>query len=269
MGFAPYATRSHQDVFMNTLHWPSRIRAAAIHLSGSTIVAALAAALVFLVWYPPPYERLAGGLGLFVLVISVDVVMGPLITLAVFERSKPLRALRFDLLVVIVMQLAALTYGLYTMAIARPVAMALEGNRFRVVSVVDVLESELLRAPAGLQSLSWTGPRLLRTADVTAADKLDAIQMALSGHDLGTRPSYWRPWDDKARTEARAAAKPMSDLYVQKPAYREAIQAIIAKTGRPAEALGYLPVISRHAQAVALIDLGTGEVAGFAPYDAF
>jgi hypothetical protein len=254
---------------MTTLHWPSRLRATAIHLSGSAIVAALAGALVFLIWYPPPYERLAGGLGLFVLLISVDVVMGPLITLAVFDRTKPRSELQRDLFIVVVMQLVALVYGLHTMASARPVVMALEGNRFRVVSVVDVLESELPQAPPGLQSLSWTGPRLLRTAEVTAANKLEAIQMALNGHDLGTRPSYWRHWDDTARRETRAAAKPMSQLFAQKPAYRQAIEAIIVKTKRPTESLGYLPVISRHAQAVALIDLATGEIAGFAPYDAF
>jgi len=254
---------------MSTLHWPSRLRAAAIHLCGSAIVAALGAALVFIVWYPPPYERLAGGLGLFVLIISVDVVMGPLITLAVFERTKPSAELKRDLFIVVLLQLAALAYGLHTMAIARPVVMALEGNRFRVVSVVDVVESELPQAPTALQSLSWTGPRLLRTADVAESDRLDAIQKALNGQDLGTRPSYWRPWDDIARRETKAAARPMADLFAQKPAHRLAIEAIIAKQRQPADTLGYLPVVSRFAQAVALIDLRSGDVVGYAPYDAF
>ena len=60
-------------------------------------VAALAAILVFLVWYPGPFRELAGGRGLFVLLTSVDVVLGPLLTFAVFDRTKSRRHLRLDL----------------------------------------------------------------------------------------------------------------------------------------------------------------------------
>ena len=62
----------------------ARWRAALIHLGCSAVLASAAAALVFLVWYPWPYSVLAGGIGLFILITGVDVVMGPLITLVVF-----------------------------------------------------------------------------------------------------------------------------------------------------------------------------------------
>ena len=75
--------------------WRSRLRAAGIHLVLSCLVAAFGALLVFAVWYPFPYRELSGGRDLFVLLVSVDVVIGPLITFAVFNRAKPAQQLRY------------------------------------------------------------------------------------------------------------------------------------------------------------------------------
>src|SRR5262245_31520502 len=66
----------------------SRLRAAGIHLGLSALVASLAAALVLGVWYPMPHREVSGGRDLFVLVVSVDLVLGPLITFAIFDRHK-------------------------------------------------------------------------------------------------------------------------------------------------------------------------------------
>ena len=53
------------------------------HLLASALVAGGCAALVFWLWYPQPYDVLAGGVKLFVLVTSGDVILGPLLTLVV------------------------------------------------------------------------------------------------------------------------------------------------------------------------------------------
>ena len=45
--------------------WKDKLRAAGIHLGLSLLVAALAAALVFGVWYPYPYREISGGRALF------------------------------------------------------------------------------------------------------------------------------------------------------------------------------------------------------------
>ncbi len=63
--------------------WKDRLRASAIHFSLSLVVAALSAVLVFGLWYPYPYREISGGRELFLLVVTVDVILGPLITLAI------------------------------------------------------------------------------------------------------------------------------------------------------------------------------------------
>ena len=135
---------------MTDFAWRIRVRAALIHLAGSILVAALAATLVFTLWYPWPYRIVSGGSELFALLVSVDVVLGPLITLAIFDRRKPWVSLRRDLCVVVLLQVIALGYGLHTTFIARPVVLALEGDRFRAVQSLAVVAEELPSAPEPL-----------------------------------------------------------------------------------------------------------------------
>ena len=77
-----------------------RLRAAikffGFHLAISVGVAMLAAFFVFGVWYPYPYRELAGGSELFWLVVFVDVICGPILTLVLFNPSKTKKELIFD-----------------------------------------------------------------------------------------------------------------------------------------------------------------------------
>ncbi len=108
----------------------SALHAALVHFLGSVLVAGLSAGLVFGLWYPAPYGALAGGLFLWGLMATVDVVCGPLLTLVVFDQRKPRRELKRDISFIVLFQLAALSYGLYSVAQARPIYLAYEEIAF-------------------------------------------------------------------------------------------------------------------------------------------
>lgn len=251
--------------------WRVRCKAAAIHLTGSACVAALAACLVFVLWFPPPYTAMAGGTGLFLLIIGVDIVMGPIITFAIFDRRrKPWTELRRDLAIVVVLQLAALGYGLDVMHTVRPVVLALENARFRVVTAQDVLLDELPKAQAALQQLSHTGPVTLNTALPTTADEqFDSVTQALAGHDIGTRPKFWRAWDDSARDRVKSTAKPVESLRKHYPKRATELDLAVQRTGRTEAQLRYIPVLARYGDWVAFIEAASGDIVGFAPFDGF
>ena len=251
--------------------WRARGRAAGIHLVGSAGVAALAACLVFVLWYPPPYATMAGGLGLFLLITAVDIVMGPLMTFAIFDRRrKPWSELRRDLMIVVLLQLVALSYGLYVMHAVRPVVLALENSRFRMVTAQDVLLEELPAAQPSFQRLSHTGPVTVNTALAANADEqFDSISRALAGHDIGTRPKFWRAWDDNARARAKTIAKPVESLRQHYPKRAAELDAAVQRTGRSEAQLRYVPVLARYGDWVAFIDANSGDIVGFAPFDGF
>jgi hypothetical protein len=254
---------------MRALHWTSRLEAAGVHLAVSAAVAAAAAALVFGFWFPGYFSTLAGGQGIFVLITSVDIAMGPLITLCIFERTKARQELVRDLSIVAFLQFAALCYGLHTMYVARPVVMALEVNRFRVVSANDVLISELPLAQPGFQSLSLTGPRFVGVAPSNPKEQMAEMNMAGKGYDLGARPKYWRDWENTGRPQAIGESRPIEQLAKRYPARQGELNAALAKTGVPLDQLRFLPIVSLHATAVALVDIRSGNIVGYAPFDGF
>jgi len=251
-----------------SLDFAARARASLIHLALSGAVGAVAAVLVFALWYPSPYRDISGGRDLFMLVISIDIVVGPLITLLVYDRRKPRSELARDLAVVALLQLAALVYGLHSVAQARPALVALEGSRLRVVRAIDLADADLSRAPEGLRALSWTGPQLVATRPPRPDEALEAIDRGLAGEDIGMRPAFWLPRSATGGAFARAA-RPLDELARRDPTARERVQQAAAATGLAAEQLGYLPILARRTDWSALVDRRSGALVGFVNLDGF
>lgn len=248
-----------------------RARASAIHASASVLAALLAACLVFLLWYPWPYRVISGGTELFLIVMGVDVILGPLITLAIFDLRKTRKALWRDMAVVVAVQLAALGYGLHTVYEARPVVLAFEVDRFRVSNEAAIQIDELPKALPVYRHLSLVGPVTVNTEVPTDNDaKFEAMVKGIAGADLGTRPSTWRPWDARARQAALKAAKPLAQLLKAGcPGASEALCAAVARTRRTVDQLTAVPMLARRTDWSVLLDKTTGDVVGFIPLDTF
>jgi hypothetical protein len=249
------------------IEWKKRSRASGLHLAISIAIAACAALLVFGLWYPYPYREISGGRELFMLVTGVDVILGPLITLAIFNRRKPVRELVMDLSIVGLIQLAALGYGLWTVAVARPVHLVFEVDRFRVVHAIEIPKDLLDRKPPKVDAEPWTGPTLLAVRPFRSGqENFDATMAALDGLQLAARPDLWQPYDE-AKRSVLAAAKPVESLKRRFPARAAEIDTAIGAAGAdPAKAL-YLPVVGRKAFWTAFLDPQTADVIGFAPLD--
>ena len=250
-------------------HWNDRLRAAGIHLGISLAIAALSAALVFAIWYPYPYREISGGRELFFILVTVDVILGPLITFAVFNRAKPRSELRRDLAIVGILQVAALAYGLSTVAIARPVHLVFEIDRFRVVHGVDVPVDLIDKTPLNIDAMPIGGPTLIAARPFRDANEsADATTAALQGIQIGARPDFWAPYAD-AKPRVLEAARPIADLRRRFPAKAALIDAAVAKTGRSADALAWLPMTSRKLFWTALIDRSSADVVGYIEMDPY
>ena len=250
-------------------NWKDRLRASGIHLGLSLCIAALAAWLVFGLWYPYPYREISGGRELFLIVIAVDVILGPLITLVVFNRAKPWTELRRDLIIVVLIQLAALGYGLWTVWVARPVHLVFEYKLFRVVHAIDIPVELLDKTPAGITALPMTGPTLLSLRPFKdSGESMDATLAAVGGGSLSARPDLWQPYE-AASAENRREAKPVSDLKARFAAHAAAIDAVITAKGRKPESLVYLPLAGRKTFWTVFLDPTNGDVVAFMPLDSF
>ncbi len=245
-------------------------KAAGVHLGLSFLVAGMAALLVFGLWYPFPYQELAGGRELFLLIIIVDLVCGPLLTLVLFNPLKPKKELVRDLSLVAAIQLAALVYGLYTVALARPLYMVFEVDRMKVVTAADIDTSELPKADARWRNLPWTGPKVIGLREPLNADEqLQSIDLSLQGVDSSARPHWWQDYD-LTREQAIKKAKLVSALRIKYPAHNNLIQAAIQDSGQSENSLKWLPLTSfKTRDWIVFIDATSGLPKAYIALDGF
>lgn len=246
-----------------------RLKALGVHACISLLFAAGAAALVFWVWYPYPYREISGGRELFFLVMGVDVVLGPLVTFILFNPTKTRRALTLDFGLVAVLQLSALVYGLWTVSVARPVYLAFEYNRFRVVHAIDVSDDLLDKAEPVFRRLPWTGPKPIGLRDFRDAnEQADATLAALNGLQLSFRPDLWIPYE-QARTSVLKESRPLTALRTRFPVQASQIDKTVQQIGRPVSSLAYVPMVGRKTFWTVVLDAQTADILGFLPIDSF
>lgn len=249
----------------------SALRAALMHFVGSVVLAGFSAGLVFGLWYPAPYDVLAGGLFLWGLIAAVDVVCGPLLTLVVFDRRKPRSVLRRDISLIVLLQLAALCYGLYSAAQARPVYLTYEGNRFRVVSLIDVDVTKLDEAPVQFRSPGYFGPRLLaaKLTESSDPDFKNSILLSMQGLPPAFRPGRWVAYETLL-PQLRDALKSIAVLKAKHPSEIKRIEQILEKNGLDEKSAGYLPLDAAKADPsdwVVIVERDSGIPKGFLQLD--
>ncbi len=244
---------------------PLRWRAFNCHLLCSGAVAACTWMLVTQVWYPWPLATLTGGTQLFLLVIGVDMVLGPSLTAIVANPAKPRRELVRDLGVIVLLQLSALAYGIYALAAARPAVVAFEVDLFRVVSAAEVDTASLSQAPVGYRSLPWTGPMTLAvTKPKDASEILRTVELGLAGIPLAALPAYWRDYAGE-QAAAWGRARPIADNALGSSSVRADIERMASQAGVAATQLRTLPLLGRRAEGTILLAPPDARIVGILP----
>jgi hypothetical protein len=258
---------------ISTLRLKSALIASFVHTIGCVCVAALAGALVFFVWYPHPYLDLAGGRDLFLLVVWVDLVCGPLLTAVLYNKEKPRLELFRDLGLVVVVQLAALVYGLYSVWLARPLYLVMEIDRFQVVSASELsvtqAEKEIESLTPSLHPRLFSGPITVGIREPRDSNERNKVllEAAAGGRDYAQRPEFYIPYEGAIALSSLKRAKPIGTFLKKYPNYAAKLQTIAAKQGLDMEKLVFVPVMGR-TDWVAILD-SRGQVDKFLKGDGY
>ena len=245
------------------------LKASAYHLLGSILVTAGAAVLVFLVWYPYPYGELAGGRELFLLIVAVDVVCGPLLTLVLYNPAKPRAELWRDLGLVVFIQVVALGYGLYVVWQARPVYLVQEVDRFKVITAPELPAESVASLSAALQPRWYAGPLTVAIREPKDEEERKQVlfESVQGGRDYAERPEFYLPYAGAAALKALQRAKPLAAFLDKQPSQRSAAADLAASKGLDMAQLVYLPVVGRQ-DWVAVLD-AQAQIQGFLKGDGF
>lgn len=100
------------------------------HFGFSLIIFIVLFLIIYFIWYPGVFIHLGGWQGIQI-VAAVDLVLGPLLTLIVFNPVK--KSLKVDLALIAALQIGCLTYGVWAIEQQRPLTQAILDDRLYVI----------------------------------------------------------------------------------------------------------------------------------------
>ncbi len=118
----------------------NRIRFFIGHFTLSLLIAFLALLLVFMFWYPSPLAQAVGVTQLFLMMLAIDVIVGPVLGFIIYKEGK--KTLKMDLATIILIQMLALVYGLYSIEKGRPAYIAYNIDRFELVRKNEIASND-------------------------------------------------------------------------------------------------------------------------------
>lgn len=128
----------------------NRYQAFAAHMIISLVIFFILLVSITQYWYPGILFDTGNGWKAVGMIVGIDLILGPLLTLIVFNHNK--NTLKFDLWVIAFVQIAALAYGTWTIHHSRPLAIAYINNSFMTIFANSALGNDIENKIEELQS---------------------------------------------------------------------------------------------------------------------
>ncbi len=235
-----------------------KLRASLIHLALSGVVVGSIFLIIFFAWYPYPYFGIRGAGDIVLILISVDLVLGPLLTFIVYKPKK--KTLVFDLSVIVIVQLLALVYGVNAIYQERPFFMVYAVDRFTLLAEKDVDFSQITNET--LKKKPGVGPVMILAK---MPEDLDEQQQLLTEvvfenkPDLDRRPKYWIPYEENLNI-VFARAKSLQQLKIQREGAVVMIGHVVRSYGGTIDDLVFAPIIGKNGDFAMVIEKSTGKI---------
>lgn len=170
-----------------------KFKACALHFIFSLFLASCSLLIVYLVWYPQSLAKATGVNTIFLMMLIIDVLLGPILTFIVYNRNK--RTLKFDLFIIILIQLSALIYGMYSISQGRPAWIVYTVDRFELVRNNQILKENIQNTKAEYKSPSWLKPQYVavEVSQNIIEKKHNILQEVISGMSLSQHPERYVP----------------------------------------------------------------------------
>lgn len=218
------------------------------HLSISLLIALVVIGLVFFIWYPSPLDIAVGVTHIFLMLMMIDVIVGPILGWLIYKEGK--KTLKIDLTVVIFIQLLALAYGIYTIQQGRPTWIVFNIDQFEVVRSNEVYTKNIKQAKVEFQKASTLGPQFaaVKLSGNSEQKQKDMFDEVLNGISISQRPErYVELAQARAQIQQRAQSLDLLNQYNN--------QVLVQKIlGKYPQATAFVPLKSNAVDMTVLIN---------------
>lgn len=169
-----------------------RLKIALRNLVISQIFILLFLAFAYFIWFPYSFLGLGGFTKTALMLVFVDLVLGPLLVFIIFREGK--KHLQFDINVLLSIQIIAFLFGAYSLYLKHPVYAVFKNNRFILTNV-----SQLYPEPTLIEQLKNTVFTRLQLVTAKFPNDMEElmglmIDVDLFGApDIENRPKYFSP----------------------------------------------------------------------------
>lgn len=230
-----------------------RIRFFIGHLGLSFSIASVVSLWLFLVWYQWPLAQAVGTMNLYWMMLAIDVIIGPILGFVVYKEHK--KSLKFDLAVIILLQLSALVYGVYSLSQSRPSWIVYHNAQFEVVGKHEQYTENAKAVPEQYLQVSWLRPEYVAIDEKKDEGKYQLDEFAQQfGFSIAQNPEHYVAIE-QAKARIQQKAQPLSIL----EQYND-VDKVNKIRQRYPEATAFLPLKASHQDMTVLVNKESGEI---------
>ncbi len=223
----------------------NRYSAAGLHFLFSLSIFSLLVGILLQFWYPNPYFSASGGWQGLRLVAAIDLVLGPLITLVIFNTTKSRRELTMDIGIVVLLQVSALLWGIKAIYEQRPVAVVFLDTSFYTVPATAITSQGI-----DLEVLEQFGderPVFVYAQKPDSGPDLQRFQKAIEIDQIPPHEQAWlyRPLAEHFE-EVRGSTLDVEEIMNSNPDMKADIEHVLAGLQANLNDLLFLALTSRY-----------------------
>lgn len=233
----------------------TRFKAFSIHFAISFVIFLILLYFILVQWYPEPLFSSDGGWRVIRIIVGVDLVLGPLLTLIVFKAGKP--GLKFDLSMIALVQVLALSWGIWTTYNERPAAIIYTLDFFTPVPAYQLAKQGITTEKLKEFGDNWP---VVIYSDIPR-DKLSEVlsKTMQSGTPLYLATEYYRKFSKEHAPVLKENSMNLEKYVEDKPELKKRYQHALL-TGTANTNISYLALHSREKWVTTIFDLDSMQI---------
>lgn len=235
-----------------------RLKLFSLHLLSSATILSLILGSLYFGWYRWPGWYLTDVTRVILIMVCVDVVLGPALTLIVANQKKSRQVLARDIGIIVTVQLSALVYGSLQLWSGRPLYYAFSENILQLVQAYDIDANEVRLGREQNPTLSphwyslpqWIWAPLPQ--DVETSQQIVAAAVS-GGDDVTSMPRFFKRWED-GLPSLRSQLKKVDDVAYFAKSEKKLLKEKMKAAGLPEDKSDTMPLTGRGHPLLAVFD---------------